>query len=89
MQTIPVALTSSFSGILSLLGLDTSAPVGFGLSKAQSSTDRYVLWGTLDAAATDASNAYEIAQFSGGSGFVLPLGAALAARTWPYLLVQS
>lgn len=89
MLTLSVPLTSSFSSILSLLGLDTSAPVGFGLNKAQSSTDTYILWGTLDAAAADASNAYEISQFSGGNGFVLPLGTALSARTWPYLLIQS
>lgn len=88
MNTLSVALGSSFSSILSLLTLDTRGPLGFGLSKEVPSTDTFVLWGTLDSAATDATNAQNLGTFTGGSGIVLPPGVAQEAATWPYLLVQ-
>lgn len=88
MNRVSVALTASFAAPLSLLTLDISRPIGFGLSTSVGSDNTFLLWGTLDSAATDGTNAQAIGQFSGLNGGNLPLGLAREAATWPYLLVQ-
>lgn len=88
MLVVSVALASGFSSVLSLLTLDISKPIGLGVSSTETSTDTFTLWGTLDASATDSTNAQELGQFVGTTGEPLPKGVADKAITWPYLLVQ-
>lgn len=87
MKVVSVALAASYSSVLSLQGLDTNGPIGLGLSVAETTTDTFVLYGTLDAAAVDNTNAQALGQFGGGSSN-LPKGIADQAKTWPFLLVQ-
>ncbi len=89
MNIVSVTLPASglFSAVLSLQTLDTNGPIGFGVSAGLTSADSFILYGTLDAAATDATNAYNIGYFSGGTE-ALPSGIAKQAATWPFLLVK-
>lgn len=88
MLVVSVALASGFSSVLSLLTLDISKPIGLGVSSAETSTDTFTLWGTLDASATDSTNAQELGQFVGTTGEPLPKGIADKAIAWPYLIVE-
>lgn len=83
-----VALGASYSAVLSLLGLNTNGPIGIGLTVGELSSDTFVLWGTLDSAATTNANAENLGSFYGGAAQNLLAGIADAARTWPYVLVQ-
>lgn len=87
MISVSTPLGISFSATLSLLGIDTSAAVTFGLSAGQTAQDIFELYGTLDAAATDATNARLIGRFTGGAAN-LPRDFQLETVTWPYLLVR-
>ena len=89
MNIVSVALPTVglFSAVLSLQILDTNGPIGFGVSTGLTTADSFILYGTLDAAATDATNAYNIGYFGGGTE-ALPSGIAKQAATWPFLLVK-
>lgn len=87
MNVVSVALTSNYSSVLSLQGLDTNGPIAFSLSVGETASDAFVLWGTVDAAAVDNTNAYNLGAFTGGA-LNLPKGIASQAKTWPFVLVQ-
>lgn len=87
MKVVSVALAATYSAVLSLQGLDTNGPIGFSLSVGQTVADVFELYGTLDAAAIDNTNAQILGQFSGGSS-ALPKGIADQARTWPFVLIR-
>ncbi len=87
MNIASVALAANYSTILSLLGLDTSGPIGLSLSVGQTVNDTFELYGTLDSAAADNTNAFLISAFSGGAQN-LPAAIADAAKAWPYLLIR-
>jgi len=87
MQVNSVALAAGYSSILSLLNIDTNGPIAFSLSVGQTSSDTFNLYGTLDSAAVDDTNAFLIGSFSGGAAN-LPKNIADQAKRWPYLLIQ-
>lgn len=87
MQVNSVALTAGYSSILNLQTLDTNGPIAFILSVSETTTDTFNLYGTLDAATTDNTNAYLIGVFGGGTAN-LPQDIAAQAKTWPFLLIQ-
>ncbi len=87
MQVNSVALGAGYSAVLSLLNIDTNGPVAFSLSVGQTSSDSFNLYGTLDSAAVDNTNAFLIGTFSGGATN-LPKNIADQAKRWPYLLIQ-
>jgi hypothetical protein len=87
MNIASVALAGTYSTILSLLGLDTSGPIGLSLSVGQTVNDTFELYGTLDVAAVDNTNAFLISTFTGGAQN-LPASIADAAKAWPYLLIR-
>lgn len=87
MQVLSVALAASYSSVLSLQSLDTNGPIGFSLSVGQTTSDTFQLYGTLDSAAVDNTNAYNLGAFSGGAGN-LPAGIAEQAAAWPFVLVR-
>lgn len=86
MKIVSVALAATYSSVLSLQGLDTNGPIGFGVSVAETSSDGFILYGTVDAAAVDNTNAWNLGAFAGGLGN-LPKGVAEQAATWPFLFV--
>lgn len=79
---------AGFSAVLSLLTLNISTPVGISFSKALTSSDVFNVYGTLDAATVDATNAVSIGQLAGTSG--APLNPALIKKMleWPYVILQ-
>lgn len=79
-----VAVSVGYSSLLSLLDLDTNGPITFGLSKAATGT--FTLFGTLDSAATDATNAQSLGPFSVAT-VALAKGLFERAKRWPYLFV--
>lgn len=87
MKIVSVALASGYSPILSLRGLNTNDDIGLCVSVAESASDAFELYGTLDAAATDNTNAQLLGVFSGGTSN-LPKGISDQAKTWPFLLVR-
>lgn len=87
MKIVSVALASGYSPILSLRGLNTNDDIGLCVSVAESASDAFELYGTLDAAATDNTNAQLLGVFSGGTSN-LPKGIADQAKTWPFLLIR-
>lgn len=87
MQVNSVALAAGYSAVLSLLNIDTNGPVAFSLSVGQTSSDSFNLYGTLDSAAVDNTNAFLIGTFSGGATN-LPKNIADQAKRWPFLLIQ-
>lgn len=87
MQVNSVALAAGYSALLSLVNIDTNGPIGFWLSSGQTTSDSFNLYGTLDSAAVDNTNAFLIGTFSGGATN-LPAGVADEAKRWPFLLVQ-
>lgn len=88
MNIVSVALAANFSGILSLQGLNIDGPIGLGLSAGETASDTFVLYGTLDSAAVDDTNAKDLGRFNGTAAQNLPPGIVEQARMWPYLLVQ-
>ncbi len=87
MNLVLVALAANFSSILSLQGLNIDGPIGLGVTVGETSSDAFVLWGTLDSAAVDDTNAWNLGTFTGGAQN-LPPEIAAKAKMWPYLLVQ-
>lgn len=87
MKVVSVALAATYSAVLSLQGLDTNGPIGFSLSVGQTASDIFELYGTLDAAAVDNTNAQLLGRFT-GSTLNLPKGIADQARDWPFVLIR-
>lgn len=87
MKIVSVALTSGYSSVLPLRGINTNDDIGLCVSVSESSSDTFELYGTLDAAAVDNTNAQLIGVFSGGTSN-LPKGIADQAKTWPFLLIR-
>lgn len=88
MFTTSVALAPLFSATLSLSNIDTTGPVTIGFSRGLTAQDTFILWGTMDSAAIDSSNAETLGFVTGAS--IGPLLSNLwnQARTWPCLLLQ-
>lgn len=96
MQKLTLALPVAalvYSAIFDLTSIDTSGPVTFGTSKAETAADTFAMYGTLDASATGAAgdvNLNLLGNFAGTNGNVpvLPRELVDVAATWPFLLVQ-
>ncbi len=88
MTRVSVALAANFTSIMALTGLNLNGNMTFAASAAETSSDTFVLWGSLDASAVDSTNAENLGKFTAAGANPLPAGISVLAATWPYLLVQ-
>ncbi len=84
---VPV-VANAFSAVLSLVDLNTINPIAFGFSKALTNSDTFNVYGTLDFAAVDATNAVSLGVMTGTSGGNIDPDLVAAMLTWPVVLLQ-
>ena len=82
------ALTATVTALISLLDLETGSPITLGLSKALTSADTFNVHATLDAAAVNVVNAYQIGTISGTTPDQVLKGIADQAREWSYVFLN-
>ena len=80
-------LTANYTALISLLNIDTTKPITIGLSKALTAADTFNVYGTLDAAAVDNTNADQIGTISGTTPADLLKAIAAQAALWPHVFL--
>lgn len=85
---LSVAFGASYSAALALISLNLNGEMTFAASAAETSSDTFILWGSLDSTVADNTNAQNLGTFTAAGANPLPPGIAEQAQTWPYLIVQ-
>lgn len=82
------ALTGTVTALISLLNIDINKPITLGVSPAELAGDTFDVFATLDSAAVDTVNAFQIGTISGTTPPDVLRGYGEQAKGWSYVFLN-